>query len=160
MFFFPLAEIGAAIAQLEARKQIVKGEIFEIIGISDIIRGDTDANETATAQRLKGSFGSLRLRPLREPVEEFIRDTYEIMADVMSSKFEPETFEAMTGLPVSEDVMSLLRSDDLNNFRIDVETDSTVQPNEVINQNNAVEFATTIGSFMAQAVPALSLIHI
>lgn len=152
-FAIPLVGTAAVIDKLEARKVILKREIFEITGISDVIRGDTNANETATAQRLKGSFGSLRLRPRREPVEEFIRDGYNIMGEIMADKFRPETFARMTGLNPSEQVMQLLRDDSMRNFMIDVETDSTVQPNQELDQRSAVEFATAIGSFFQQALP-------
>lgn len=152
-FELPLAGTAAVIDKLEARKVILKREIFEITGISDVIRGDTNAQETATAQRLKGSFGSLRLRPRREPVEEFIRDGYNIMGEIMADKFLPETFARMTGLNPSEQVMQLLRDDAMRNFTIDVETDSTVQPNQEIDQRSAVEFATAIGTFFQQALP-------
>lgn len=157
-FEIPLAGTGAVIDKLEARKVILKREIFEITGISDVIRGDTNANETATAQRLKGSFGSLRLRPRREPVEEFIRDGYNIMGEIMADKFLPETFARMTGLNPNEQVMQLLRDDAMRNFMIDVETDSTVQPNQEIDQRNAVEFATAIGGFLQQAIPLVQAV--
>lgn len=157
-FEIPLAGTAAVIDKLEARKVILKREIFEITGISDVIRGDTNANETATAQRLKGSFGSLRLRPRREPVEEFIRDGYNIMGEIMADKFLPETFARITGLNPSEQVMQLLHDDAMRNFMIDVETDSTVQPNQEIDQRNAVEFATAIGGFLQQAIPLVQAV--
>ena len=115
-FEIPIAGTGAVIQQLEARKAILKGEIFEITGISDVMRGDTNANETAEAQKIKGSYGSLRLRPRREPVEEFIRDGYDIMGEIMADKFLPETFARMTGLNPDEQVMQLLRDDAMRNF--------------------------------------------
>ena len=48
-------------AAYEAMGQ-VKEQIHEITGISDIIRGQTQASETATAQQIKGQYASLRLK--------------------------------------------------------------------------------------------------
>ncbi|MDB4725946.1 hypothetical protein OAF54_00825 [bacterium] len=155
LFSLPLQDIITTIQGLEARKSILKNEIYEITGISDVIRGDTQVHETATAQRLKGSYGSLRLRPRREPMEEFIRDGYRIMSEIMSDKFTPETFKKMTGLDVSDEVMSLLRNDQVRGFRIDVETDSTVQPNEEIDQRRASEYGTVVGNLLQQALPSV-----
>ena len=152
--YLPLIEIAGVIERLEARKAIIKAEIFEITGISDIIRGATDPNETATAQRLKGSFGSLRLRPRREPIEEMIRDVYRIMAEVISDKFSPQTIQAITGMEVTPEIQAFMRNDTLRAFRIDVETDSTVQPNQEIDKRNAAEFLTVMGSFLQQAIPS------
>ena len=150
----PLQEIITTIQGLEARKGIIKGEIYEITGISDVIRGDTKVHETATAQRLKGSYGSLRLRPRREPMEEFIRDGYRIMSELISDKFTSSNLERMTGLEANEEVMELLKNDQMRSFRIDVETDSTVQPNEEIDQRRAVEYGSVVGNLLQQALPA------
>ena len=48
--------------QLYQSREVVKQSIYEISGISDILRGSTNANETLGAQQLKANFGSLRLR--------------------------------------------------------------------------------------------------
>ncbi len=152
--YIPLVEIAAVMDKLEARKVILKNEIFEITGVSDVIRGATDPSETAAAQRLKGSYGSLRLRPRREPIEEMIRDIYRIMAEVISDKFSTQTIHAITGMEVTPDVEAFMRNDTLRTFRIDVETDSTVQPNQEIDKRNAMDFITTMGGFLQQAIPA------
>ena len=41
------------------------------LGLADIIRGSTDPNETATAQKMKGNFGSMRLRSMQADVAQF-----------------------------------------------------------------------------------------
>ena len=155
LFSMPIGEVAGVIAQLEARKSIIKGEIYEITGISDLVRGDTQANETATAQRLKGSYGSLRLRPRREPMEEFIRESYRIMAEIMADEFSPESFARMTGIEPTPEVMELMRNDKMRDFRVDVETDSTVQPNEMIDQSKAVEYSQVISNMLGQGIPAI-----
>lgn len=152
--WWPIGEIAAVIQQLEARKVILKGEIFELTGISDIMRGDTDPGETASAQKIKGSYGSTRLRPRREPVEYFIRDLYTIMAEIVADKFEPFTIARMTGLQPDDSTMAFMRETGMEGFRIDVETDSTVNPNEEIEQRKALQFVETMGALFSQAIPA------
>jgi len=154
LFSIPLQETITTIQGLEQRKQIIKSEIYEITGISDVIRGDTQKYDTAQAQRLKGSYGSLRLRPRREPMEEFIRDGYRIMAEIIADKFTPSTIQKMTGIETDEETMALLRDNASREYMIDVETDSTVQPNEEIDMRKANEYLMAMGSFMQQAIPA------
>jgi len=153
--WMPIEKAAGTIQQLESRKAIIKNEIHEITGISDIVRGATDPNETATAQRLKGSFGSLRLRPRREPMEELVRDVYGIMGEIIAEQFDQSTLEKITGKPVHPMVMEFLQDDELRDFRIDVETDATVQPNQELDQRNAVEFVQVINSMFSVAIPAV-----
>ncbi len=156
--YIPIGEIAATIDKLEARKIVIINEIFELTGISDIVRGSTDPRETAEAQALKGSFGNLRLRPRREPVEIMMREVYEIMSAVMANKFSPETYTKITGLQWPPQVMAavveFLRNDEIRDFRVDVETDSTAQPNQALDQQRAVQYAETIGLLLQQAIPA------
>lgn len=50
-------------------------------------------------------------------------------------------------------VEALLKNDKLRSFRIDIETDSTIQPDEDEDKQRRTEFVTTIGGFMNQVMP-------
>jgi hypothetical protein len=43
----------------------------------------------------------------------------------------------------------------MRDFRVDVETDSTVQPNEMIDQSKAVEYSQVISNMLGQGIPAI-----
>ena len=155
LFSLPLQEIAAVIQQLEVRKSIIKNEIYEITGISDLQRGDSNAQETATAQRLKGSYGAIRLRPRREPMEEFIRDSYRIMGEIIADEFSATSLQKLTGIEPDPECMALLQNDQMRDFRIDIETDSTVQPNEITDQQKAVEYSQVVSNILSQGIPAI-----
>ena len=57
--------------------------------------------------------------------------------------------------PTWEQIMQVLRSDQLRGFRIDIETDSTVQPDAVEEQKNRVELLGAITSFVTGIGPAV-----
>ena len=52
----------------QQREQLIES-IYEITGISDIMRGATKADETATAQNIKAQFGSMRLKDQQREVQ-------------------------------------------------------------------------------------------
>lgn len=72
-----------------------KEEVYEITGISDIIRGQTAASETATAQQIKGQYASLRLRSMQDDVARFATDCLQLKAQIMCCKFNPQTLAAI-----------------------------------------------------------------
>lgn len=98
LWMMPVDKVAAVLAQLYAAESQCKQTIYEITGISDVIRGATNPNETASAQKLKAQFGGLRLKTLQREVRRFGRDLMRLMADVMSSKYDAPTFAAITGL--------------------------------------------------------------
>lgn len=77
-------------AAYRAMEQI-KNQVYEITGVSDIIRGQGDANATATAERIKGQFASLRLKQYQDEVAQYAAEAIQIKAQVICNKFAPET---------------------------------------------------------------------
>src|SRR6185437_14874442 len=60
--------------------------------------------------------------------------------------------------PTIEKVMALLREQKLRPFVLDIETDSTIQPDEDAQKQRATEFVTAVGGFMQQALQAVQLV--
>ena len=135
----------------QQRSQLIQ-TIYEVTGISDVIRGSTNPNETATAQRLKGQFGSMRLKQRQDQVQRFIRDLYRIRAELIAEHFQPYILQNMTGLQVTPEMMQIMRSDKLRSYRIDIETDSTVFEDAQMERQSRIEFVNTLGAYMEKAL--------
>ena len=102
----PIKEIGETLIGLYSARQQVKGDLYEVTGMSDIVRGAGEPDETATAQRIKGQFASMRLEDRRGKVNTFVKSNICIMAEVISEMFSPETLLQMSGvdLMIADDV--------------------------------------------------------
>jgi len=86
-----LTPIASALKEAYLAMEQVKQQIYDITGISDIVRGQTAANETATAQQIKGQYASLRLKTMQEQVAQFATQLLQLKAQVICKKFAPET---------------------------------------------------------------------
>jgi hypothetical protein len=157
-----LTPIAMALQTLfEARANVVD-QIHEITGISDIMRGDTDAAETAAAQGIKARFGSVRLRNTQEDVAIYASELLRLKAQVICNKFTDQTIIQMSSaaqlLPEDQQLVpqaiQMLRSNVVRNFRIEVDADSLVQIDEDAQKQDRVQFLTTMSGFLQQAVPA------
>lgn len=89
--WMPLKEIAATLLQLFDARERVKQDLYEITGIADIIRGQSDPNETATAQQIKGSFATQRLQARQQEVARYCRDVLAIHAEIAAEHYAPET---------------------------------------------------------------------
>jgi hypothetical protein len=96
--WMPVEKAAALLESLYDARAKQKAIIDELLGISDIIRGATDPNETATAQSLKSNYGSVRLQRMQKEVQRYARDILRLAATAMAQKFSPETFAKMTEL--------------------------------------------------------------
>jgi hypothetical protein len=96
--FWPIDKFIQALRELYANREQTKQAIYEITGISDIVRGATRATETATAQQIKSQWGSLRIQKMQRMMERAARDLFVMMAEIIPDKFSAETLQAMTGI--------------------------------------------------------------
>jgi hypothetical protein len=96
--WLPMKEIADVLVELYQVRETVKQDLYEITGISDIIRGATDANETATAQELKGKFATLRLDNMQKDTARFSRDLVNITAQIIAEHFSLDTIKQISGI--------------------------------------------------------------
>ena len=147
----PIEEFVKALAVLyEQRASLIQG-IYEVTGVSDIIRGASDPRETLGAQRLKSQFATLRLSSRQKEFARLVRDCLRLMAEVIAEHFSHDTLAAMTGKEITPQVMALLRSDILRRFAVDVESDTTIAPDDIKGKEDVVEFMGQIIVPMATA---------
>ena len=146
MDFVPIESTAQVLVGMYQERIRLIQSIYELTGISDIQRGSTDPRETKGAQLLKAQFSSLRLMPRQKKVERFVRDLFRLMAEVIGEVFSPETMTKMTGLNVTPEILELLRDDD--SYQIEVETDSTVLPDDAADKAAVGEYLQAVAGFM------------
>jgi hypothetical protein len=223
ILWLPVDMVAKTITDLIALRKVLIDNVYEISGVSDIMRGDTEANETLGAQQLKSQYGSARIRDKTEELVRLARDITRIAAEIMAENFSVETFalisqtdlrrmeavqqeaqqiqqqleqmqmqakqvmqspeaQAMAqqnpeqaqqimqqgqqmmeqgqaklqqlGQEITLDaVVQMFQQQRLRPFVLDIETDSTIQPDENAAKQRATEFITAVGGFMGQAFP-------
>lgn len=98
IWFMPIEVASAVAMQLTAQREQTKQIIYDLTGIADLMRGQTDPNETASAQKLKSQWGSIRLQKMQRAVQRYIRDLVRLMAEIVAEHFTVDTLAQMTGL--------------------------------------------------------------
>ena len=159
----PLDTLAQALLQCYAAREQIKAQIYEITGISDIIRGQTAASETATAQQIKGQYAGLRLRSMQEEVALFASELIRLKAQIICQLFQPQTIlqyaAAQQMSPEDQQMvpqaLQLLADKPLRNFRVEVASDSLVQIDEAQNKQDRLEFVQAYGGFLEKALPVV-----
>lgn len=98
IWFMPIEQAAKVLLILQQQREASKQVIYEITGISDILRGSTNPNETLGAQQIKSQWGSARLKRMQADCAYFIRDLLRLQAEIIGERFQIETLEQMTGL--------------------------------------------------------------
>lgn len=205
IWFMPLEVLQQTLQQLYVAREQCKQVIYEIMGISDIVRGASKASETLGAQQLKSQWGTLRLKNKQAEVQRYARDMLRMMLEVAATKFSQDTWAKMTGLPFLtdmqvqqmqvqlqgmqqqatqaqqmavrtgqqlppetvqqmqqqmqqlqqqlqtpkwSDVLTMLQDDMQRSYRIDIETNSTIEPEAAEDQKNIAELMNAMSQFL------------
>lgn len=225
--WLPIDQVAATLtAIVTLRRQLIE-DVYQIVGLSDIMRGMTDANETLGAQQLKQQNGSYRVRDKQNELVRLARDLVRISAEIIAENFDGDTLadmaqmdiptradirsqvkpledqarqitawmkraqtdpqmqmqaqqnpeaaqqaiqqagaqmqeiaqriEKMQDTPTLEDVLEFLKDQKLRPFVLDIETDSTVFPDEMREKASRAEFLGTFTTAMAGVAQLASL---
>lgn len=151
----PLDRLIQVLRELTVMREQQKSVIYELSGIADIMRGESNAQETLGAQQIKARWGSLRIQRFQGEVQRFCRDLFRIKAFFAANLFSDTTLTAINGKPVDPQVLQALRSDSFNRLRVDIETDSTVRGDLNRIQQEQTNFLQAVGQFISTVGPVI-----
>jgi hypothetical protein len=139
----------------------VKGQIYELMGIADIQRGQTDPAETLGAQIIKSNNAAGRLKTQQHAVVDFATSLLTIKAQIICNHFTDDTLVKISGaMQLSEQdkqyipqAIALLRDEAAKNFRIEVTSDSMIYQDEQQEKADRTAFLAAVGQFISMALP-------
>ena len=156
-----IAPIAAALQSSYQAMDQVKTQIYEIMGIADIQRGQTDPNETLGAQIIKSNNASGRLKTMQHDVVNFATSLLSIKAQIICNHFTEDTIIKISGAMQLSDsdkqyipqALALLKDEPAKNFRIEVTSDSMIYQDEQQEKQDRIEFLGAVSQFMQTALP-------
>lgn len=86
---------------IEVRAKIIE-DLDRLTGISDVMRGTSDSRETMGGQRLKSNNSSTRSQEPKDEMARFCCDIIEIMGEIISEHYSPETLIQVSGAMYDE----------------------------------------------------------
>jgi len=157
-----IAPIANALQMSYQAMDQVKNQIYEIMGIADIQRGQTDPNETLGAQIIKSNNASGRLKTMQHAVVDFATELLCIKAQIICNHFTDDTIVKISGAmqlspqdqALIPQALALLRNEAAKNFRVEVTSDSMIFQDEQQEKADRLEFLSAMSGFLQQAVPA------
>ena len=159
--WLPLETVVQSLQQLNMAREAIKGQIYELTGIADIVRGASKASETLGAQQIKAQFASVRIKKLQDEVARFAADIMRIKAELMVKHFDPEVLLKKSNiLSTGNDefvlpAMQLLQSTDEFEWRIEVNADTLAQADYAMEKQDRIEVMGAVSKFLVGAMPLM-----
>lgn len=155
--FMPIGQYIDALQALSDRRNQLIQAIYEITGVSDIMRGNSDPQETATAVTKKTNFGTLRNQDRQNDFQRYLTDVLKIKAEVICEQFTPELlaqFADNIQPEVFNLAVQLLKTDKIRNLTLGIETDTSFMQSEELEKTN--EAVKTIHEMITAAFQVVS----
>ena len=157
--WIPIDQVVNAIDHLRNYRQDKVMQIYEVLGISDIMRGSSKASETAAAQQIKAQFGSTRIQLKQFYIADWITQALRIKAEIICKHFQPETILRKSNIMRTPDAqlamqgVQLLKDEEMSEYRINIEADSMAALDWAAERDAAVQFMQGLGAFISQVAP-------
>jgi len=166
--WLPIAEVIQALEKLRQARDDIKGQIYELTGISDIVRGNTKASETLGAQNLKAQFANVRIQKLQNEVARFAQSILRIKGELICRHFLPEQIIKLANMefylegqnaPLVHQAVALLKGDHEEfEWRVNVQADSLAQADAASEKADKVEFTNAVATFLQSAATTMKAI--
>ena len=157
--FVPIEQVVNAIERLRQYRSDKTMQIYEVLGISDVMRGSSKASETATAQEIKAQFGSTRVQLSQFYIAEWITHALRIKAEIICKHWQVETISTRSNIERTPDAqfalpaVQLLKDEAMAQYRVSVEADSMAAMDWAAERDAAVQFMQGLGAFISQVAP-------
>jgi hypothetical protein len=159
--WIPLDQIVATIDQLLKNREDVKSQIYEITGMSDIIRGASKASETLGAQKLKAQYASMRIQERQKNVVQFCSAIFDIQLQLMRKHMDPAEIAKLAQVQfMNEDqelvqqAMQLIKMPEFV-LRCIVESDTLSDIDFQAEKQDRMEYMQTITTYLKEVLPTI-----
>ena len=155
--WFPLEMVVEAIGVLSERLLAKISMLFQITGMSDIMRGQSTQQTTATEQAIKARFASVRVQTMQDEFARFASETQRLKAEIIAKHFDDETILRRSNIQQTPDAqlapqaIALIKQP--GQYRISVNPDAVSLTDFAALKQERFEFMQAMQGFLQAAFP-------
>lgn len=159
MDFLPLEEVVNAIETLSGEQQKRIEQLYQITGMSDIMRGAADPRASATQDNLKAKFSSVRVQALQDEFARFATDLQKLKFEIIAKHFDPQTIVKASNILFTPDAqyadqaIQLIKNPEVSKWRIQIRSESLAMVDYAQIRQERTEYINALGLFMQSAAP-------
>ena len=162
--FFPVEDIIVVLDKLREMRREAIDLLYQVTGISDIMRGQGERYEGVGKAKLKAQFGSIRVQYLQNMFECWASNLLSIKAEVISKHFNAETIIEQSNIRFSHDAsdprlleqaIALIKDYPATLWRIRVQPESMAMVDWAQMKSDRAEFLTALATFMQSSAPLI-----
>jgi hypothetical protein len=159
--WIPLEQIVKVLEQLLKNREDIKNQIYELTGMSDIIRGTSKATETLGAQKIKAQYASMRIQERQKAVVVYCSTVFDIQCQLMRKHMGEQEIAKLAQIQfmnedpqLIEQAMQLIKNPEFE-LRAQVESDSLSDIDFQAEKQDRMEYMTTVTNYLKETMPMI-----
>jgi hypothetical protein len=155
--WLPIEEVAKALQILRDYRTELVNLLYQVTGMSDILRGSTVQGETATAQSIKAKFASTRVQAQQDDFARFATDLQRLRIEVIALHFDDATIVEQSNMEQTPDApyipqaLQMLR--ELDAFRVSIKSETLAAQDMAALRQEKSEFIQGLSAFLTAAQP-------
>ena len=160
--WLPLDQVvGALTALREYRAELIQ-MLYQVTGMSDIMRGQSSGGTTATEQAIKAKFAGVRMQYRQQEFARYASDVQAIKAEIIAKHYDPETiikganvqFMAGVDQQAAEAAVKMIK-EDVYQYRVEVKPEAISMADYAAVKQERGEMLTSVATFLQSAMPVM-----
>ena len=165
--WLPIETIAGVLNQLIARRNDCKSQLFEVSGMSDIMRGaaaSAGGPVSATERALEARFSSVRISALQDEFSTYATDLIRLRAEIISKHFSPEQIVKQSNIlntPDGQDqeliqaAIALIKNGEELIWRVKVRPESVAMVDFAALKQERTEYLLAVSQFLQSSGPIM-----
>lgn len=162
--WLPVTDIVEALTKLEQLRDTHIALLYQITGMSDILRGHSEQYAGVGQEELKARFASIRIQYLEDEFARFASDLANLRVEVVRKHFDPDSIivqsnaKFMQELPqLIEAAVMFIKQNPHFPWQVEIKAESLAMIDYAKLQSERTEFITSTATLMQSAAPILEL---
>jgi hypothetical protein len=160
--WLPLEAFVTALDKLREYRTELMQLLYQVTGMSDIMRGQSSGQTTATEQAIKAKFASTRIQDRQIEFARFASDILALKAEIVSKHFSPQTILQRSNVDFMVEAdrkfvgpaLSIIKSN-IYQYRIAVKPEAISMQDYAAVRQERGEVLTAVATYLQSALPVI-----
>ncbi len=153
--WFPVQEVVEVLVRLKEMQDSSIALLYQLTGMSDILRGHSDRYSGVGQEQLKAKFGSIRIQRLQDEFAKFASSLDNLKAEVISNHYSVDTIATYSNAeflpradqPTVPAAIDLIKSPEIM-WKVDIKPESLAMVDYAQLKAERIEFITAMATYV------------
>lgn len=159
----PIESVVKTIQILTEKQSEKIQQLYQVTGMSDIIRGSSQPYEAAATSREKVKYASIRVQCLQDEFARFASDLQSLKFEIIRKHFQPYCILQQSNIlntpdaQLAQQAIQFLKSDQTARWRVKIRPESLAMADYAQIKGDRMEYIMGLAQFMQSAAPLVQL---